>query len=62
MILTELLPVFFISLRDVSVNLKSNYLKTNGDRNEILFAHKSTRKRQKLENEILPKSAHIFFG
>ena len=30
---------FSIFLEDFSVNLKSNYAKTNGDRNEILFAH-----------------------
>ena len=39
---SELLPFFIYFFKYFSVTLKSNYAKTNGDRNEILFAHKLT--------------------
>ena len=47
----DLLP-FSIFLYDFSVTLKSNYAKTNGDRNEFFFAYKLTGRRQNFIGKI----------
>ena len=46
---------FSIFLKDFSVTLKSNCAKTNGDRNEILIAHKLTVQRKKSKEIFWPE-------
>ena len=46
---------FSIFLKYFSATLKKNYAKINGDRNEILFAHKLTGQRQKCKGKIFDR-------
>ena len=52
---------FPIFLEDFSVTLKSNYPTTNGDRNEILFAHKLTGQRQTFKGKMFDRECPDFF-
>ena len=48
-----------IFLLDLSVNLKSNYRKTKGGRNLILFAKKLASHREKFTGNVFPKSGQL---
>ena len=52
---TELLTFFYISSSEFSVTLKRNHAKTNGDRNEVLFAHKLAGSRKNFAGKIFQR-------